>query len=319
MPDIATPRIDQIELRAAAVDGTPDKCVSTYVILPVPRYLDPLIRFDAAMRYLLIATGGPAEPSATLYEMNWERSEDGKTWGVQPPRHVTVVTDPKEVEQVRRDGGGADVQSLETWRSVGGRAFTVDDQNWRIVETSAQVLEAKPGEFKPLKLSDQGSACAKLVEKQSKLDSQEGFNVSSTHAYEDDEHCYLIKRGNPADNEIARTVASPSAKEKAAGTVVPRDEIVIAVYPTPSHDATDGSSDVIPTPVASLQFGRYERVQNRWHIGVSGVHEGWIALLHPDYFGDEALVGVPATTGALLCLGEDVLAKQGSRPQAEGC
>ena len=218
MPDSVTPRIDQIELRAAAVDGTPGKCVSTHVILPVPRYLEPLIRFDAAMRYLLVATGGPADPSATLYEMNWERSEDGKGWGVQPPRQLTVVTDSKAVETVRRDGGGAEVRSLETWRSTGGRAFTVADQNWRIVATSAQGLEAKPGEFKPLMLSDQGSACATLVEKQSRTTSRWASNGSSTQAYEDDEHCYLIKRGNPADNESARAVASPSAKEKAAGT-----------------------------------------------------------------------------------------------------
>ena len=110
------------------------------------------------------------------------------------------------------------------------------DQNWRIVATSAQGLEVKPGEFKPLMPSDQGSACATLVEKQSSNYVQLGFNVSSTQAYEDNEHCYLIKRGNPTDNESARTGASPSAKDKAAGTLVPRNEILIAIYPAPGHD-----------------------------------------------------------------------------------
>ena len=62
VPDSVTPRIDQIELRAAAVDGTSGKCVSTHVILPVPRYLEPLIRFDAAMRYLLVADLGARRP-----------------------------------------------------------------------------------------------------------------------------------------------------------------------------------------------------------------------------------------------------------------
>ena len=312
--DAKPPRAAQIWLRAAGVDGATGKCVSTHIILPVPRYLKPRILFDAAMRYLLIATEGPSDPSVTLYEMNWERTEDGKGWGAQAPSQLTVVTDPEAVALVQSHGDGSEVQNLETWRSVGGRAFAVSGQNWRIVSTSAQRLDAKPGEFVPLRLSEKGSVCGKLGEAQSSTYFQPGFNVYGTQTYEDDEHCYLITRGNPsasaAGSGSVQASASSAAKAMTAGTAVPRDEILIAVYQMPGSNAAEGASHTDPTPVASLQFGRFEKDQNRWHVGVSGPHEGWIALLRPTRTEGEFYFGSPASTSALLNLGRHVLAKQ---------
>jgi hypothetical protein len=305
-------RADEIVLRAAGVDAATGKCVSTHIILPVPRYLEPRILFDSPMRYLLIATQGPADPSVTLYEMNWERTEDGKGWGVQPPRPLTVVTDQQAVEHVRSQGNGSEAQSLRTWRTLGGRAFTVGGQNWRIVSTSAQRLDAKPTAFSPLKPAVSGSACARLGQAQASTYHQPGFIVSATDSYEDDDYCYLITRGNPsstaaASGEGPRPGVSPATRALTAGTVVPRDEILIAVYQTPGARHQKGADQIAPAPVASLQFGRYEKDQNRWHIGTSGAHQGWIALMRPIGSGGEAFFGAPVSTNALVQLGYDVL------------
>jgi hypothetical protein len=309
------PRATEIVLHAAGVERATGRCVSTHIILPVPRYLQPRILFDADMRHLLIATEGPSDPSVTLYEMNWERTEDGKGWGVQPPRQLTVVTDQQAVDLVRGRRDDPDVQSMETWRSAGGRAFAVSEQNWRIVSTSAQRLQAKPGELVPLKSSDKGSACSNLRERKLLTSFQPGFNVSSIEPYEHDERCYLITRGNPsstatAPNDNVQATGSSATKALTAGTAVPRDEILIAVYQTPGPDAGSGVGQIDPSPVASLQFGRYEKDQNRWHVGVSGAHEGWIALLRPLRTDGEAYFGMPASTNALVRLGQDVLNRQ---------
>jgi hypothetical protein len=190
----------------------------------------------------------------------------------------------------------------------------VKSQNWRIVSTSAQRLEAKPEEFVPLKSADKGSACAKLGSTQASTYVQPGFNVSGTYTYEHNDYCYLIIRGNPpalitSGSESGKASASSSTRAITSGTVVPRDEILIAVYQTPGPDVADSSNRPDPTPIAGLQFGRYEKDQNRWYVGVAGPHKGWIALLRPTRLEGESYFGSPASTDALVNLAQDVLRK----------
>jgi len=309
-------RESEIVVLGATHDGT--SCTASSMGLSVPLLLDPSVLFDAGMRYVLVAMQGPyvQQPSVSLYEMNWDRGDAARAWRVQA-RPGAVVTDQQAVNLVRElfarsPVEGPRVQTMRTWRSLGGRSFAVGAQNWRVISTTAQRLAAVPDdrqlrELLPVK-AGADSACQVLA---STLLGDALHQYAGQEMFEDGQHCYQIKRRN--DQGGMPPNSGPGTARSASGTASARQEVFISVYEKPSRDdlAKPGRL-TMPAALASMQFGRYDKDDNRWYVGVAGPYDGWIALRRRSREGEERYVGMPWSTGGLMRLGQDVLAKDQS-------
>jgi hypothetical protein len=103
--------------------------------------------------------------------------------------------------------------------------------------------------------------------------------VSVTDSYEHDDYCYLVTRGNPSSTAAAggegpRPGVSPATKAMTAGTVVPRDEILIAVYQTPGSRYHKGSDQERSGPGGKPAIRSIREGPESLVIGTSGAHQG---------------------------------------------
>ncbi len=292
VPAPSNERDANIVLYGATYDTALQRCTAGKIVLSIPVFLNPSVVFDASLRYFMYsAEGANVEvASATLYEIDWDRAEDGGSRIVQS-EPLTVVTDPRVVSWVREAAGAQHLAAVPTWLQVAGRVIEVSGQPWRLVSTAAQQLDVKPGAgfFEPLLKAPADSVCLALP---TGWPAQAGFLAER---YETATHCFAISRGNDTS-----TLAPGEPKP-------PREEVLVAVFDKPMRGALQSMIENPPSPIAALpRFARVTPASMQWFVGTSGEYLGWLALHGPDASGKQRLIGAPWSTCALWRLGKAV-------------
>lgn len=291
VPRLAGDKETAIALRGASFDHATQQCSYGAVLQAIPLSLDPYVVVDSGLRYVAHSADGASVdvPSVTLQEIDWERAEDHSSLIVQTTVRA-VVTDKLALDAVRRAAGGERVSVVPAWRKVGGRAFAVGGQAWRLVSPAAQRLPvgARDPAFVALRPAAAASPCAQLS---MGWPPQPGFR---NQVFESAGNCFAISRGNP---EEAGSAQRPQLRE----------QVMVAVYDKPDRAALERLADNPPAPIASLApFARVNAGDDDWVLGMRGGYAGWLALRGADSSGQLRLVGVPWSTCALWRLGREI-------------
>lgn len=286
-----------IVIRSASYNPASDRCEYGPVVLSVPLELDPRLIVDASLRHIVYSLAGPQVevPSVTVQELDWARSEAQNGRPLQSQVRA-VISSPTAVEQVKAAAGEDRIRAVDTWRSEGGRSFTVNAKAWRLFSPSALRLKAGMAEadFVPLQPSAGDSPCGRLARG---LKVQAGFRHQ---VLEDAGHCFVVQRGN-ADAD------APDRAIPAVPIDAVQEQVMAAVYERPPREVQAGRADSVPTPIASLaQFGYVKSAEGSWLVGVRGDHAGWLALQSPVAQGPQRLLGAPWSTCALWRLGRQL-------------
>jgi hypothetical protein len=294
-----------IALRAATFDASRQRCEYGPVAVPLPRFLQPRLVLDAALRYFAYSSAqGPRVEiaSVTVQELDWDRVEGDKSRVVQSQTRA-VISDASAVDLVREATATTAVAAVETWRTSAGRVMAVAGRPWRMVSATALRLAPLPGDkdveqrFVSLQAAADGSACARLA---AGLAPQPGFRPQM---FESAAHCFFILRGN-ADSE--RTLPGPAPT---------RDQVLASVFEKPEREEFARLKENPPAPLASLSpFARVAPEDNSWVVGASGDYAGWLAVRSTDPEGRPGLVGLPWSTCALWRLGKQL--QQNNAPGA---
>jgi hypothetical protein len=307
-----------IVLRGASYAPGSGVCQYGQIVQSIPLFLQPHVVVDRSLRYLVYGIEGPNvdQPSATLYEIDWERTPDGRTRVLQSLMR-SVVTDAAVVDQVRQAAGPARVAVVPSWRAVGGRALAVADTPWRVVGASAQrvQLEARENQtLHALQVAEPGSPCDQLRAKAG-WGEQPGF---SSRMYEAVQHCFAITRGNaqvPDHGEPVALLPAAAAPAEAASAALPRETILVAVYERPGPDSLARLDENPPAPIASLApFARVVAGNEAWFAGSGGEHDGWLLLRGRS--ANDVYVGAPWSTQALMRLGRELQQRNPPRSRA---
>ncbi len=291
-----------IVLRSATVDPANGECHYGAIVLAIPTYLNPSLVFDAGLRYFIYSAYGDDVDiaSATLHEIEWDRSESGAVRVLQSQVR-SVVTSPLVVGALINAARPSRAVAVPTWRERAGRSVSVHGRHWRVISAAAQGLgpAALRDDFAPLLPSPEGSACLGLRAPWSR---QSGAR-SEMRERQGGRHCFLITR-------LRVDTPAPGASG------VARDEVLVAVYDRPPVLGAASAAGDEPAPVASLApFARVRSDEADWLVGIRGEHAGWLALSRPSARGDvdrdgaqaARLIGVPWSTCALWRLGRQLL------------
>lgn len=294
---------ESVELRAANVKRQgPFSCVSTQVLMPIPKFLAPEIAFDANLRFFMYVASDkskePVEKTLTLNEILWERADDEGGRSVASLERV-VLSGPAAADVLSQVAatpadGRPDVAMLEAVRMRAGRAFAVGGQGWRIIDQTAQRIPQGRDDptLRALAAPAAASECVALGTLLSRQ-AQPGFRMEMLEDPEDSRYCFSIARGVP-----------PNASPKT-------DQLVVAVYGKPTAGALSATG--APAPIASLP--RFSRVGPgdpvSWKVGTekSGL-AGWIVAWSPASTGTLRHVAAPWSTCALWHLGSEILEAQ---------
>lgn len=288
-------------------------CVLGQQIAALPREREPALVFDAVMGHVLMAANGdapgadgrPGSPATvTLLRLQWDNPDLGE--GAELSQPLAVVFNDRVAETLRRQAPETIGMAAATWRMPGGRAMRVGQEAWRVVIDGAQRLVPAPGAevLTPLAPPRPADGCAPLREALAQELAAGGEGGFRATVHRDQAHCLALMRGQPVGRGSAL-----------------RDTVQLRAYALHAvrHGPADG--DTPPVPLASLNFGRVPQDANDFRVGRPGTPwDGWLVLHRPPDARNPAprLLGVPWSTGALLRLGQEVLADHRRHAPAAG-
>lgn len=315
----------------------PGQCRLGSQVMAVPGDREPAMLFDASLSHLLLVVDSdpPGAPATlTLQRVFWDEPQPQFVAGAAPGEPSGTVQAIAEVQQplavvfnaqtaqsvrdqVRVNAGMAQA----TWRTPGGRAVRVGDEGWRIVMSTANRIAPDPpaDAVRPLASAADDPACAAILSAVQREIAEGSRGPAAAPSpgyappvylpavYRDGGHCMVIIRGAPPN-------APPDAL---------RDQVDMRVFRRPLDDEVDAvrAGRVQPVSVSSFEFGRVRKTDQRWYVGAPGsAYDGWVMLQRRGAQSGATpwYVGAPWSTGALLRLGDEVLANHRRQTEPGG-
>lgn len=277
----------------------------------VPRYLNPLLLFDARLNYMAVALSGTAggDPSVSLYSLQWTQGSNEQNAAVQV-QFRSVVGDKNAVDilssEFKFEGNTekvSEIKSVKSWFELGGIGVSVAKRSWRLFSEGGQkiIFPGTENSWTILKSPPAGSGCEKLGKALSEK-IQPGFK---SKMLQEGNQCFEIKGGNPSLAHQGQTSRATISLEPLGKS--PRHEVLVAVYDEPRVGVDLDLRETLPPSIASLAaFGQFTDETGEWVIGKTDNYEGWIALRQKTTDNTITYVGAPWSTRALMRLGKEV-------------